>query len=184
MFDFVPKSVFFVTGKGFHRDRLTSFEMALRDAGIANLNLVTVSSILPPNCKVVPASDGYKSLRPGQITFAVMSRADTNEPFRIVAASVGAARPADWTQRHGYLFEYHAADDAAKLAGEYAEECAVEMLATMMGLPSNEVLQLSNKEKELVLSHEIYEKFSHTMLAEGHKDGLWTTAVSVAVFLF
>jgi arginine decarboxylase len=158
--------------------------MALRDAGIESLNLVTVSSILPPNCKIIPAREGYKFLRPGQITFAVMARADTNEPHRLIAASVGAARPTNWNERHGYLYEHHAVGEMAKQAGKHAEDMALEMLATTLGLPSNEVVTGSDQGREWLLSTEIYEKFNHTQLAEGHKDGLWTTAVSVAVFTF
>src|ERR1700727_1331818 len=47
--DMVPKRMFFTKGVGKHRERLTSFELALRDAGIAAQNLVRVSSIFPPN---------------------------------------------------------------------------------------------------------------------------------------
>ena len=44
----VPKRLFFTKGVGKHKERLTSFELALRDAGIAAQNLVRVSSIFPP----------------------------------------------------------------------------------------------------------------------------------------
>ena len=48
---FVPKAIFFTNGVGVHKDRLSSFELALRDAGIEKANLVTVSSIFPPHCR-------------------------------------------------------------------------------------------------------------------------------------
>ena len=38
----VPKKIFFTKGVGKHKERLTSFELALRDAGIASQNLVRV----------------------------------------------------------------------------------------------------------------------------------------------
>jgi len=41
----VPKKVFFTRGVGVHREKLASFELALRGAGIAQCNLVLVSSI-------------------------------------------------------------------------------------------------------------------------------------------
>jgi hypothetical protein len=50
---YVPKIMFFTKGKGLHKDYLTSFELALRDAQIADLNLVSVSSIKPPGCRIV-----------------------------------------------------------------------------------------------------------------------------------
>ena len=43
----VPTSFFLTSGVGVHRERLTAFELALRDADIEQQNLVSVSSILP-----------------------------------------------------------------------------------------------------------------------------------------
>ena len=48
----VPKEMFFTKGTGKHRNNLQSFEEALRDAGIAGFNLVRVSSIYPPHCRI------------------------------------------------------------------------------------------------------------------------------------
>jgi len=84
----IPKKVFLTKGVGVDKEKLSSFELALRSAGIAGVNLVHVSSIFPPHCKLVPKKIGLKELFPGQIVFAVMSRNETNEPNRIVSASV------------------------------------------------------------------------------------------------
>ena len=40
-----PKKIFFTKGVGVHKDKLSSFEVALRSAGIEKCNLVYVSSI-------------------------------------------------------------------------------------------------------------------------------------------
>ena len=48
-------------GVGVHREKLASFEQALRSAGVAYCNLVSVSSILPPNCKIIPRSAAKNS---------------------------------------------------------------------------------------------------------------------------
>jgi len=93
MQDFVPKKIFFTKGVGTHKDELHSFERALRNAGIEKCNLVQVSSIFPPGCKMIPKSQGLKSLTPGAITYCVMSRCCSNEPKRLLAASVGCAIP-------------------------------------------------------------------------------------------
>jgi arginine decarboxylase len=45
--------MFFTKGNGVHKDYLTSFEQVLREAEISDLNLISVSSILPPRCKIV-----------------------------------------------------------------------------------------------------------------------------------
>ncbi|HJU63692.1 MAG TPA: pyruvoyl-dependent arginine decarboxylase, partial [Candidatus Binatia bacterium] len=47
----IPKKCFFTKGVGVHKERLASFELALRTAGLAYCNLVLVSSIYPPFCK-------------------------------------------------------------------------------------------------------------------------------------
>ena len=43
----IAKEMFLTKGVGRHKERLSSFELALRDAGIAHYNLVSVSSIFP-----------------------------------------------------------------------------------------------------------------------------------------
>ncbi|MEK6835116.1 MAG: pyruvoyl-dependent arginine decarboxylase, partial [Nanoarchaeota archaeon] len=105
---FVPKAMFFTKGVGRHKDYLQSFELALRSAGIAPYNLVTVSSIYPPNCKKLTKDDGLKYLedKVGAVTYVVMARNATNEPNRLIASSIGVALPADETQ-YGYLSEHH-----------------------------------------------------------------------------
>ena len=179
---YVPKMAFFTKGRGVHKDHLTSFELALRDAGIANLNLVSVSSILPPHCKIVSRQEGIKHLQPGQIVFTIMARSATNEPNRLIAASIGLARPADDSQ-HGYLSEHHSTGETAQKAGDYAEDIAMEMLATTLGLPNDPSLAWNEKEEQWRLSNKIYRTQNFTQSAEGHKDGLWSTVISAAVLI-
>jgi arginine decarboxylase len=179
---FVPRMMFFTKGRGLHKDYLTSFELALRDAEIADLNLVSVSSILPPRCKIVNRQEGRKFLRPGQVVFTIMARSATNEPNRLIASSIGLARPADDSQ-HGYLSEHHSTGETAQKAGDYAEDMAMEMLATTLGLPNDQSLAWNDKEEQWKLSGKIYRTQNFTESAEGHKDGLWTTVVSAAVLI-
>jgi arginine decarboxylase len=181
-FLYVPKMMFFTKGKGTHKDYLTSFELALREAEIADLNLVSVSSILPPQCKIVNRQDGRKHLRSGQVTFAIMARAATNEPNRLIASSIGLARAADESQ-YGYLSEHHTYGETAQKAGDYAEDMAMEMLATTLGLPNDPSLAWNEKEEQWRLSNKIYRTQNFTQSAEGHKDGLWTTVISAAVLI-
>src|SRR3974390_1966166 len=93
----VPNSIFLTKGIGIHRHRLTSFELALRDADIEQQNLVSVSSILPAGCKLISREQGVATLLPGEITFSVLARAETDEPGRRINASIGLARPAEPT---------------------------------------------------------------------------------------
>src|SRR5918995_3885399 len=179
---YVPKMMFLTKGKGLHKDYLTSFELALRDAEIADLNLVSVSSILPPRCKIVSRQEGRRYLQPGQIVFTIMARSATNEPNRLIAASIGLARPVDGSQ-HGYLSEHHSTGETAQKAGDYAEDMAMEMLATILRLPNDPSLAWNEKEEQWRLSNKIYRTQNFTQSAEGHKDGLWTTVISGAVLI-
>ena len=102
----VPSKVFLTKGVGRHKYQLKSFEEALRKAGVAQQNLVQVSSILPPKCRIVSREHGLPLLSPGQISYCVMARADTNEHGRLVASSIGVAIPKD-KSKWGYLSEVH-----------------------------------------------------------------------------
>jgi arginine decarboxylase len=180
---YVPKMMFLTKGKGIHKDYLTSFELALRDADVADLNLVSVSSIKPPQCKIISRQEGRKYLRPGQIAFTILARSSTNEPNRLIAASIGLARPADDNTQHGYLSEHHSTGETAQKAGDYAEDMAMEMLATTLGLPNDPTLTWDQREEQWKLSGKIYKTQNFTQSAEGNKDGLWTTVISAAILI-
>ncbi|MFH1510582.1 MAG: arginine decarboxylase, pyruvoyl-dependent, partial [Candidatus Woesearchaeota archaeon] len=129
----IPKRMFFTNGVGHHKDKLASFEAALRDAGIEKCNLVYVSSIFPPNCKIISRNQGLKCLKPGEITYCVMARIESNEPNRMIAASIGFAIPKD-SNTYGYLSEHHQYGHSSKVAGDYAEDLAATMLASTLGI--------------------------------------------------
>lgn len=179
---YVPGKMFFTKGVGRHKDYLQSFELALRDAKIEKCNLVTVSSIYPPNCKRIPTDEGLKILQPGQITFAVMARNATNEPNRLIAASIGVAQPSDSTQ-YGYLSEHHPFGETDEKAGDYAEDLAATMLATTLGIDFDPNMDWDEREKQFKMSGKIVKTYNVTQSAEGHKDGIWTTVVASAILL-
>lgn len=179
---YVPTRVFFTKGVGRHKEYLQSFELALRDARIEKCNLVTVSSIFPPGCKRITPDEGIRELQPGQITFAVMARNQTNEPNRLIAASIGVATPADTTQ-YGYLSEHHPFGETDERAGEYAEDLAATMLATTLGVEFDPDAAWDEREKVYKMSGKIVRTFNVTQSAEGHKDGMWTTVIASAILL-
>src|SRR5437762_14043925 len=178
----VPNKVFFTKGVGVHKERLASFEMALRAAGVAHCNLVLVSSIYPPGCKIISKEEGLKLLGPGEIVFAVYDRESNNEPNRLVAASVGLAIPAD-SSMHGYLSEHHSFGETDEKAGEYAEDLAASMLATTLGIEFNPELDWDEREQIFKMSGKIVRTTNITQSAVGNKDGLWTTVFAAAVFI-
>lgn len=178
----IAQRVFFTKGVGIHKEYLTSFEAALRDAGIAPFNLVNVSSILPPGCKKISREEGLKFLKPGQIVYWVPSRNSTNEPNRLIAASVGCALPADPSQ-YGYLSEHHSFGETEGRAGEYAEDLAASMLATTLGIEVDSGLAWDEREQIYKMSGKIIRTSNITQSALGNKDGLWTTVIAAAVFI-
>jgi len=179
--ELVPTKLFFTKGVGVHKDRLASFEMALRNAGIEKCNLVYVSSIMPPNCKIIAKEDGLKLLNPGQITFCVMARMETSEPNRLLSAAIGVAVPKD-TNNYGYLSEHHSFGEKGDVAGEYAEDLAATMLATTLGIEFDSSKAWEEREQIYKASGHIFKTSHYVQSAEGNKDGMWTTVLAAAVF--
>ena len=173
--------MFFTKGIGQHKEKLTSFEMALRDAGIAQHNLVRVSSIFPPRCAIIERTEGVPKLMPGQVVFCVLSEAATNEPSRRVAASIGLVLPAD-RAKYGYISEHHAFGQSEKVAGDYAEDLAASMLATVLGVPFDPDEAWDARKEEWHLQGHVVTSQNHTVVAECPEDGSWVTVVSAAVF--
>ena len=169
-------------GVGVHKDRLASFEAALRSAGIEKCNLVYVSSILPPNCKIISKDEGIKLLLPGAITYCVMARMETNEPNRLISAAIGLGVPKD-SNNYGYLSEHHSYGEKAEVAGEYAEDLAATMLATTLGVEFDSDKNWEEREQTYKASGLIIKTTHNSQSAEGNKDGLWTTVLSAAVML-
>ncbi|HEX9764031.1 MAG: pyruvoyl-dependent arginine decarboxylase [Candidatus Acidiferrales bacterium] len=179
---FVPKKIFLTKGVGKHRERLSSFELALRSAGIAWCNLVRVSSIFPPHCKLISRTEGLKQLRPGQVTFVVLSENSTREPHRLIAASIGLALPADKSM-YGYLSEHHSFGETEDRAGEYAEELAAEMLATTLDVEFDPDLNWDEKKEIYRISNKIVRTMNITQSAVGDKRGLWSTVLTAAILI-
>jgi|SRR3989338_1066252 len=175
-------SMFLTKGVGVHKDRLASFEAALRDAGIEKYNLVYVSSILPPNCKIIPREEGLKELKAGQILFVVMARSETDEPNRLIASSIGIAIPKN-SENYGYLSEHHSYGETAKKSGEYAEDLAATMLASTLGIEFDPDTAWEEREEIYKASGHIFKTNNTVQSAEGHKDGHWTTTIACAVLI-
>ncbi|MHB2147556.1 pyruvoyl-dependent arginine decarboxylase [Calditrichota bacterium LG25] len=179
---YVPKKIFLTRGIGVSKEQLTSFEMALRNAGVGPYNLVSVSSIYPPGCKLISREAGLKELEAGQIVHAVMSRNATNEPGRMITASVGLAIPKD-KSAYGYLSEHHGYGQTEEEAGEYAEDLAAEMLATILGVEFDTDLSWDEKRNLWHISGKIVHSQNITQYATGDARGLWTTVFAAAILL-
>ena len=179
--ELVPKNIFLTRGIGVSREKLTSFELALRDAGIASLNLIEVSSILPPNCSFVNTEEGSKSLYPGQIVPVVLARSDSNKVGDLVSSGVGVAVPRDKSD-YGYLSEHHCIGMDDLQMEEYVEDLAAEMLATTYGLEFDPDASWDEKRELWSIDNRIVK--TKSIVQTGHvKDNHWTTTVAAAVLI-
>ena len=178
----IPTKVFFTKGVGVHKHKLASFEQALKHAGIEKFNLVNVSSILPPGCKIVKKEKGINLVNPGQIVFVVIARNATNEPKRMISAAVGLAKPAD-VDEYGYLSEHHAFGETAKISGDYAEDLAATMLATTLGIEFDLETAWDERKEVFRASGKIIKTSNICQSAKGDIKGLWTSVVAAAVFI-
>jgi len=178
---YLPKEMFFTRGIGHHKDKLTSFELALRDAGIAHFNIVRVSSIFPPYCKIISKQEGLAKLSPGQILYIVLSDISTNECGRMIASSIGAAIPMD-NSLHGYLSEYHEYGKTEEEAGDYAEDIAAYMIATILEGSKDEIDWDATKEI-WKMNDKIVKTQNISVATKGQRNGYWTTALTGAILI-
>jgi arginine decarboxylase len=179
----VATRFFLTSGTGVHREKLTAFELALRDADIEQQNLVSVSSIVPPACKEIDRATGATTLQPGEITFCVLARAETDEPGRRINASIGLARPMD-PAMYGYISEHHGHGMTAHESGDYAEDLAATMLASTLGIEFDPDAAWNQRKLVYETSHLIIGSSSITAAATGDAAGRWTCVVAAAVFRF
>lgn len=167
----VPRQIFLTKGVGRHKEKLQSFETALRKADIARYNLVRVSSIFPPGCKIITRRKGLSFLQPGEIVFGIFSENSTDEPNRLLAASIGIAVPTG-KDKYGYLSEHHSFGQTGGMVGDYAEDLAATMLATTLGIEFN-LDDAWDERKEIFRMHnQIVRTSNITQSAIGDKKGL------------
>ena len=178
----IPKHFFLTKGVGKHKERLQSLELALRDAGIQHINIVNVSSIIPPCCELISREKGLTMIKPGEITFVVLAKDSTSEPHRLIAASIGVAIPSG-KKNYGYLSEHHSFGQTDEVAGDYAEDLAATMIATTMGIKFDPETAWDERKQLFKTSELIIKTTNITQSATGDKNGLWTTVIAAAVFV-
>ena len=81
---------------------LNAFDNALLAAGIGNINLLKVSSILPPEVPVVE----LPKIKPGALVPTAYAAITSETPGETVAAAVGYAVPDD-PAKNGVIMEFH-----------------------------------------------------------------------------
>jgi arginine decarboxylase len=177
----VPRYMFFTKGVGHHREMLRSFEYALEDAGIAKFNLVSVSSIVPPGCKIISEKKGLEYLHDGQILFGVFAKLSSDERRRLISASIGCAIPSD-KNTYGYISEHHVFGQTVDEAGEYSEDLAASMLASALGLPFDPNKSWDERKQTWKISGKMVKSMNVTQTALVKED-MWATVVAAAIFV-
>ncbi len=113
-----PRAISIVAGNGEGRTELTAFDRALMDAGIANLNFLRVTSILPADVAVIP----IPTFVPGTLTPAVYARIASHTPGERIAAAVGLGFSRG---NYGVIMEYEhtgTAENAEAIVRRMVEE--------------------------------------------------------------
>ncbi|PKK81307.1 MAG: pyruvoyl-dependent arginine decarboxylase [Thermoplasmata archaeon HGW-Thermoplasmata-2] len=120
---FLPKKFFVTSGHAQDPEsELNAFDKALMDAGIAQCNLVSVSSILPPDAEEVEPT----YITPGTITFAVLVRMDGVDGDRIGSGVGWGMCETKSGKRYGIVAEHH--DNSSK---KYIEKKLVDKMHQM-----------------------------------------------------
>jgi arginine decarboxylase len=99
-----------------------------------------------------------------------------------MAAAIGMALPHETTM-YGYLSEHTAYGQTQDKAGDYAEDLAASMLASTLGAPFDVNNAWDTKQEIWNISGKKVTTRNICQSTEGHKEGLWTTAIASAVML-
>ena len=100
---------------------------------------------------------------------------------RLATSAIGLAIPKD-PSHHGYISEHHAFGQRTEPAGDYAEDLAASMLATVLGVPFDPDEAWDERREQWLLSGDIVKTLNISCTAQAEDDGRWVTVVSALVF--
>jgi len=106
----MPTRYFLASGASDGYTPLNAFDGALLKAGIGNTNIVKMSSIVPPHCKLVAPI----ALPPGALVPTAYAAITSDIPGEIISAGIAVALPEDENQ-NGLIMEYSAKGERAKI---------------------------------------------------------------------
>ena len=106
----MPTRYFLASGASDGYTPLNAFDGALLQAGIGNTNIVKMSSIVPPHCKLVAPI----ALPPGALVPTAYAAITSDVPGEIISAGIAVALPEDENQ-NGLIMEYSAKGERAKI---------------------------------------------------------------------
>jgi arginine decarboxylase len=106
----MPTRYFLASGASDGYTPLNAFDGALLQAGIGNTNIVKMSSIVPPHCKLVAPI----ALPPGALVPTAYAAITSDVPGEIISAGIAVALPEDENQ-NGLIMEYSAKGEGTKI---------------------------------------------------------------------
>jgi arginine decarboxylase len=177
--------VFFTAGRGVHEHERVAVQHALREAGVGDCNLVKVSSVIPPGCRVIDRAEAKELLRPGNIVFAVIAQAVTQEPHQRLSVGIGWAIP-EQEGVPGYIAEVEE-EQARGLSGDACADevgtTAVRLLAERLRAKVDAEVPWKRHKGWFNLGRTRATAGSLTSTVVGDEKGRYTAAVALAVYL-
>lgn len=129
------------SGKAEGPTKLNAFDNALLDAGIGDVNLIKVSSIIPHNTQIIELTE----LTPGDMVNCVLSYTSSNTPGDIISAAIAVATSSDF----GCVVEHSGINrDPEEIRKE-----AISMVKYMMEVREMEIKELIVEE----INHKVVE---------------------------
>jgi arginine decarboxylase len=127
----VPTRVFFTTGISRHKTARVAIQEAMGKAGVADMNLVKTSSVIPPGCEIITRQRGLRLLREGAIVHAVIAQGQTSEPHQRVTAALCWAQPEN-PLLPGYITEIEEQETMGKSPTTATDEAGAALM-TIVG---------------------------------------------------
>lgn len=125
-----PRKVRLAAGGAEGEAKLTAFDKALLAAGIGNINLIRVSSILPPDCTF----EEHFPVPPGSLTPTAYGTMTSDKPGEQIAAAIGIGFSHD---DYGVIMEF-----ASHCGKEEAEERVAAMVREAFVARNKELKEL------------------------------------------
>ncbi len=101
--------ILITSGVGEGKTELSAFDKALEEAGISNLNLIKLSSIIPKEAVIFEEKPNIPEKFYGCKGYVVLSKAIATTPHQEAWAGIGWVY--DYTERKGFFVEHAAATE-------------------------------------------------------------------------
>jgi arginine decarboxylase len=181
----VPRFVFFTSGVGTHVEQRISMQHAMRQAGLFDINLVKVSSVMPPQCEIITRARGLRMLEPGMIAHAVIAQSTIEEPHRRATVALGYVKP-DGDEMPGYISELEEDQAYGKTEASAADEVgkmALQILVEKLGAKSDPERLWDRRKRNVRVGRVRARTGFITATAIGPEEKKVATAFAAAVYL-